>query len=287
MLSKYTTTLTFCDRAENHVGMQQMGKLAPEGFTYEELKEVQHLIGGDIIKLECIALCDGKHGVDGEYGCNNEECRGKDICLDTCNTCPRLEYEYDVEDAYILIIRDGVNKLDIDLDALTKEQASLTPDRKALMRGRVVNKHARGNLCFSEKGQEACYEEGKGTVIAYKDVPLTNSIKVKLGKIFGDKGKDLQCEGNYYYDPSKCGIGFHGDAERRKVIAVRLGKSMSLHYQWYIKTKVIGRRIKFMLNHGDMYVMSDKAVGFDWKKRKIATLRHAAGAEKFLEIKKK
>jgi hypothetical protein len=33
--------------------------------------------------------------------------------------------------------------------------------------------------------------------------------------------------------------------------------------------------------------MSDKAVGFDWKKKNIMTLRHAAGCEKFLEIKKK
>jgi len=40
-----------------------------------------------------------------------------------------------------------------------------------------------------------------------------------------------------------------------------------------------------MLNDGDMYIMSDKAVGFDWKKRNTKTLRHAAGCAKFLEIK--
>jgi hypothetical protein len=278
-----STTLTYCDRAENHVGMEQMGELASEGFTLEDLEVAQALIGGEIVKLDCIPVCDGKHTVDG--GCDNEECRGKEFCVDTCTTCPSLGYEYEVGDAYILLISDGVNKLGVDLDALTKEQGSLTPDRKALMRGRVVNKHARGNLCFSEEGHEACYEEGKGTVIAYKDVPITNSIRGKLGEVFGDKGRDLQCEGNYYFDTSKCGIGFHGDAERRKVIAVRLGESMCLHYQWFVQGKAIGRRIKFMLNHGDIYVMSDKAVGFDWKKRKIATLRHAAGADKFLVVK--
>jgi hypothetical protein len=36
-----------------------------------------------------------------------------------------------------------------------------------------------------------------------------------------------------------------------------------------------------------MYVMTDKAVGFDWKKKSIMTLRHAAGSDKFLEIKEK
>jgi hypothetical protein len=31
--------------------------------------------------------------------------------------------------------------------------------------------------------------------------------------------------------------------------------------------------------------MSEKAVGFDWKKKKIPTLRHAAGCIKYLTIK--
>jgi hypothetical protein len=37
------------------------------------------------------------------------------------------------------------------------------------MYGRVVDKKARHNLCFAESGHTAAYEEGKGTVIAYKD----------------------------------------------------------------------------------------------------------------------
>ena len=40
-----------------------------------------------------------------------------------------------------------------------------------------------------------------------------------------------------------------------------------------------------MLNHGDFYVMSEKTVGFDWKRKSILTLRHAAGAKKYLTIK--
>lgn len=32
--------------------------------------------------------------------------------------------------------------------------------------------------------------------------------------------------------------------------------------------------------------MSDKAVGFDWKKKNIPTLRHAAGSKKYLTIEK-
>ena len=44
----------------------------------------------------------------------------------------------------------------------------------------------------------------------------------------------------------------------------------------------IGKRAEIMLEHGDMYVMSEKAVGTDWKNPSIPTLRHAAGSKKFL-----
>jgi hypothetical protein len=33
-----------------------------------------------------------------------------------------------------------------------------------------------------------------------------------------------------------------------------------------------------------MYIMSEKAVGTDWKMKNIPTLRHATGAKKFTEI---
>ena len=36
------------------------------------------------------------------------------------------------------------------------------------------------------------------------------------------------------------------------------------------------------IQHGDIYLMSDKAVGYDWKIRSIPTLRHAAGTGDYL-----
>jgi hypothetical protein len=232
--------------------MEQIGKLSSEGFTLDDLQKVKEKVGDgvEIIELEC----DGFE----------QSVRSK---------------------AYLLIIRDGVNRIcDGRLKELRKEQFALTPDRKAFMYGRVVNKHARGNLCFDDVGHEADYENKKGTVVAYADVPMTKLLRERIGNMLGDKGKDLACEGNYYYDIKKCGIGFHGDAERRKVIGVRLGDSIPLHFQWFYKGESVGKRMEFILNDGDMYIMSDKAVGFDWKKRNIMTLRHAAGSAKFLEI---
>jgi hypothetical protein len=44
------------------------------------------------------------------------------------------------------------------------------------MRGKVVNKHARHNVCFDDKSQEANYEAGEGTIIAWEDVPMTARV---------------------------------------------------------------------------------------------------------------
>ncbi len=73
--------------------------------------------------------------------------------------------------------------------------------------------------------------------------------------------------------------------ERKKVIAIRLGETIPLHYQWYYKSEPVGPRIIFNnIHHGDIYIMSEKATGFDWKKKNSYTLRHAAGSEKYTTI---
>jgi len=294
-----TVTLTFAGGAENHKGMEMLGGLEKRGFSLEDLEFIKNKIGGEIIKLKYEQedyddrVCKGDHAVDGDEGCGNEDCRGYELCVEVCESCPsKKDKKYVVEDAYIYICRNGVSKL-IDLDRLRDEQLNLEPDRKAFMKGRVVNKHARGNLCFADEGHEPDYENKKGTVICFNDVPFTNKLREKFHELLGDKlneilGEDrkLYCEGNYYYDVDKCGIGFHGDGERRIVIGVRLGETIPLHYQWFFRSKPIGKRIKFDFNDGDIYIMSKKAVGTDWLRKTIPTLRHAAGSKKYLCISK-
>ena len=72
---------------------------------------------------------------------------------------------------------------------------------------------------------------------------------------FGPKAKKLQAEGNKYFNKSKTGIGYHGDSERRKVVAWRLGEGkygderskMPIHWQWYIKSRPVGKNMKCVL----------------------------------------
>jgi len=255
---KEAITITFGDVAENHKGMQKIGKISNNGFTYEELLNVKK-------------WCDDKNIV-------TEIIRLHDSLPEDIKDLPNLK-------AYLLIIRNGVSNFlenNEGSDLLFIEQSGLIRDKKAFMYGRVVNKHARHNLCFGEMDQEPEYENGKGRVYAFDSLPFLKQLRTILPDIIGVNGSNLQAEANYYYDITKCGIGFHGDSERKKVIGIRLGHSIPLHYLWFINNKPVSLPIIISnLKHGDIYIMSEKTTGYDWKKSSIYTLRHSAGSFKF------
>lgn len=268
--TKSVITLTFGDQAENHVGMEQLGNMVDEGqgFQLADLEKISE-------KMKTL---------------------GATVEMHSLHTFFEEDKNDEKAEAYLLVIRDGVNIIlkDLGLEEneynhkkMFTEQATLNVDKKAFMYGRVVNKNARWNLCFDDIGHEPDYENGKGRIIAFRDVPITNAVMNALPTYFGEKAENLKGEGNYYFDVSKCGIGFHGDAERRKVVAIRLGASLDMHYQWFKQGKAQGGRIVVPMNGGDIYVMSEKAVGTDWRRKKIFTLRHATGCKKFTTIAEK
>jgi hypothetical protein len=262
-------TLTLGDQAENHAGMQKLGELvdAGQGFNLVDMEIMKE-------KLEAIGIvCEM-------------------VSLDLCQELSVADInDMPEEDAYVLIIREGVNKIlrncsEFSHENLFEEHINLEHDKQAWMKGKVVNKHARWNLCFDDVAQPPNYEEKKGRIVSYDEIPVTKMLMSQIAYYFGEKAENLKGEGNYYYDKEKCGIGFHGDSERRKVIGIRLGygESPPLHFQWFKNSEPVGERIILNLNGGDMYVMSEKAVGQDWKRKKIHTLRHATGCKKFTEI---
>lgn len=230
--------LTAGEQSENHVGMQINGDgLAKEGFEIDELIEISARIPNGDIHI--------------------------------FKSPPK-------EEAAVLIIKNGLKEIfEIDPDEMLEEQQSFEWDNTR--RSKVLNKRARYNVCFGPVGQKPDYENKKGTIISYDDVPLLRGWREKLPLFFGEKAKNLEVEGNYYYDRKKCGIGYHGDSERKIVIACSLGKSRPISWKWFQDSKEMGERYDFKLRHGDIYIMSEKATGHDWKKRKIPTLRHAAG----------
>jgi hypothetical protein len=236
-----TYTLTFGNRAESHAGMRMIGADTFAGFTYDELK--------DIPNAEIYYL--------------------KQLLPETVR--------HTVEDAYLIVIRNGLHQFGIDKDALLSELQQQPYDTKAKMRGRVVNKHARHNNVIGDTVIAPNFNDGQGTVISFESVPLINQLRKCIGEVFGPKAVNLFAETNKYHDINKSYIGFHGDTERKIVVAARIGETFPLHYQWYNNHIKVGAPFTIQLNSGDVYAMSEKAVGFDWRKSSGFTLRHAAG----------
>jgi hypothetical protein len=257
-----TWTLTFGECSENRVGNEQIGKKADEGFNLKDLKKAKTWFEEKGITCELVCLND--------YLKEKAEARtGKEA-----------------DKAYILIARNGLSAI-AEPDAVLEEQKGVTYDRKAWMRGKVVNLKARYAICYADKGHKANYENKEGTVIAFDKMPLLNKIREEIPNIIGKKGKGFSCEGNLYYDINSTYIKAHSDLERTMVFAVRLGQTMKLAFYWFYQWKAISNPIKFTLNHGDIYINSEKAVGPDGNRPSIITLRHAAGLDKFLEWKPK
>lgn len=124
---KETITLTFGDCAENHKSMQQIGALSKTGFSKKEVDEAKRYFEERGVVCEMVHL----------------------------NTfLPQSDVKIYTTDAYLLVIRGGVNSL-LDgtgntADDLYNEHLQLKWDSKAFMYGRVVNKKARHNLCYSD-----------------------------------------------------------------------------------------------------------------------------------------
>lgn len=246
-----TITITYGESVENHIGNQQIGTPAKHGLTAKKLKEIKKKLEDDDFKCKYINLND---------------------------MLPQdLDDTEDINEAGILIVRNFIAKFfdnDNTENNMYDELVDLDWDKQALMRGKVKNKLARWNLCFADFSQEPDYEEGKGRVYKFSDVKKLLKIKKFLEKLVDI---NLNAEGNYYYDTEKCYIGYHGDTERKIVIAIRFGDAFPIYFKWFKNSDSVSDAKKIMLNGGDLYIMSEKASGFDWKRRSIYTIRHGAG----------
>lgn len=255
-----TITFTCAEVGENHVGMEAIdrqgnpGQKAKRGFTVKELKQTASKLTTEGYDAQVIDLEPPEEYIDQ---------------LDKI--------------AGILIVR---NFLDCDQsEELLGQCESLEWDSKYYDRRRkkVLNKHLRRNLLFADFAQEPNYEEGKGRVVPIEDVSMLDETLQRIENLFpldSLKTGPLIVEGNLYHDLKKSGIGFHGDTERRIVIGFRVGSEMNLVYEWYHRSARIGKRYEFVLGPGDLYAMSDKATGWDWRSPQKVTLRHAAGCDK-------
>lgn len=255
-------TLTFGNRAENHIGNECIGsKDVLDGLNLQDFEQVKNKLG------DCVEILDLKqllvNSVD-EKTFNN------------------------IENAYLLVIRNGVNILTEKTNEIKKELMSKEVDKKYYdtKQKKIKNKLARHNYCISDfERLLPNYECGEGRVYNFDDMEYTKELRNKIGIIFGKNCVGLQGEINLYYNVKKCGIGYHGDKEREIVIGARFGETFPIAFNWFDRNKVIGEKLVINLNDGDIYAMSEKTVGKDWLKSSLYTLRHSAGCDKYINSK--
>lgn len=182
-------TITFGEVCENHVGMQKVGALAAKGFSHDDLGKARTFFQDKGCVCELFDLKATLHNVVTDTVFN------------------------EISPAWLLVIRDGLSKF-VNKDDLWTELVDLKWDTEARMYGRVVQKHARHNLCFSEMAQVPDYEKGKGTVVAFADAPHLAIVRIGLPQCLGGRANQLLAEGNLYFDSDKCGIGYHGKSRK-------------------------------------------------------------------------
>jgi len=274
-------TYTWCECGENHHGNQQIGQIAESGngFMREDLNAA-------------------KLFAETNYACETEMFNLKMGLVDDSGNRLVIKNKKNeivkVNSAHFLIIRNFIpnilEKNNLTMGDLMTEVNSKYWDTKYwdTRRQKVLNKHARKNNCIAEIGQIADYEKGMGTIHSFDSMPIMNLLRNEFRKI-GEKFNFACGEGNLYEDggKKKNGIGWHGDSERRRVMSMRLGlnPSMSFYYRWKYRHTEIGKLMKWDINAGDVMVMSEWAVGTEWKSSSKVTLVHATGAKKYVKPK--
>lgn len=74
----------------------------------------------------------------------------------------------------------------------------------------VVPKKNRYNNTMADYSQDPDIKNGQGTVVNFMEYPHTNRLRCMLSDFIGSD-KPLVAELNDYFEPERCGIGFHGE----------------------------------------------------------------------------
>lgn len=242
----YSVLFCDCARSEGRAANAPTGVMADKGFSADQLRAIAANLGP--YKTRVVEL----------------------------NNFLPAELVNDAVDPCVLVLQHNQELAD---DAL-KEVTALKYDTFTASRGKVVNAHSRHMVFLGSHGSRAPDPAtGLNTVKDFSEVPALERARAYVTELLGTTDCNSGCVIKYP-DIDKCGIGWHGDGERRQTIVMRVGGSTyqrPLCFQWYLRGEPVGKVCSITLRHGDMAIACAKAVGTDWKTRNVLTLRHATG----------
>ena len=289
-------SLTCAPGGENHAGMEIIGRMPVkgEGFKASDIEglgtyfedQADAWITQDGIETVTVLDLNTLSGENTIMGLGSDD-QARVLLLR--RWVQSMFKDTTVEDIYKELIADTWDAEYLDKN---KYRIEIVDGVETKVRGKRMNKRARTNLCYvAGREQEPDVWKGKGRIVDLKKKTALNLAVDRLRDMIeaglieiGSKTKvEINVvEGNRYYNLKNTGIGFHGDTERVVVICISIGcDNYPMRWQWFKDGMPVGDSIDITLNCGDVYIMSEKAVGADWKLRSIYTLRHAAGAKKY------
>lgn len=193
-----------------------------------------------------------------------------------------LQRKENEPEAAVMVLRNGLKHFGVSHDDLMQETNQLPfVDKQYKGRdGKIKNKRARWNANGGDRHVDADIEKGINTQYHFDEVPVLKAVRVALEALHPTL-QHVLAEGNFY---NKDGlIRYHGDEERpcSPVVGVNLGQDRFIDFRSFYRHAFYGEQIRINLHAGDIYFMSEHAVGIGWIKStyKKVIFRHRAGSK--------
>ena len=87
----------------------------------------------------------------------------------------------------------------------------------------------------------------------------------------------LVCEATRFQNKEDCYINMHRDRSKSRIAGLNLGGSFPINFRWYHNTIHCSEVLSIILNHGDIYIMSELATGVLKDKKTKLFLKHSMG----------
>lgn len=232
-------TITLSEVVSHGESMFEIGQKSEVGFTYEDLIRIYQSLPEGVCELVNI----------------------KDILPKTL---------YEIPDAYILIIRgqfrekaDNLLKIMMNSEhSVDREITGVNWDSTRIVKDRIVENKLFQKLLFLDVGQNYKVPfnpvEKRGTVYNATKIKDLYEFTLLMSSVLLTS---FYIEGTNYYNTTECYKPMSQDKKRKKLVNLHLGTSFPINFRWFHNTQAVSDLKSLIINHGDVYIMTDITLG--------------------------
>ena len=196
----------------------------------------------------------------------------------------------EASEACALLIKGGIQRLSknpLAAGRLFQEQLDLPYEGKFFDKGRTFTRRSYKTLKFGQTEVGPSGDFAQPTVVSFNSVPQLQQF---LGHLDMFQDNLSSAQGIEYFvsrreqaaDGGMMGcasrLGWHGDSQRR-ILSMCLGHPGILKFAWRLpgtSANLPKSHTEIFLDHGDVYLLSEKATGSNWKKRSLLRVVHTS-----------